>query len=52
MKAYVRREADAPHVAAMLHARLPSLGGLVLLGGDICRRELLVEVDGVHVLGD
>ncbi|HEY6943065.1 MAG TPA: pteridine-dependent deoxygenase [Dokdonella sp.] len=52
MKAYVRHEADAPHVAAMLHARLPSLGGLLLLGGDICRRELLVEVDGVHVLED
>lgn len=52
MKAYVRHEADAPHVAEMLHARLPSLGGLVLLGGDICRRELLVEVDGVHVLAD
>ena len=52
MKAYVRHDADAPHVAQMLRARLPSLGGLVLLGGDICRRELLVEVDGVHVLAD
>lgn len=46
MKAYVRHEADAAHVADVLRARLPSLGGLVLLGGDICRRELLVEIDG------
>ena len=52
MKAYVRHDADAPHVAEMLRARLPALGGLLLLGGDICRRELLVEVDGVHVLVD
>jgi len=50
LKAYVRREADAAHVADVLHARLPGLGGLLLLGGDICRGELLVEVDGVHQL--
>jgi chorismate lyase/3-hydroxybenzoate synthase len=36
----------------VLHARLPGLGGLLLLGGDICRGELLVEVDGVHQLAD
>jgi chorismate lyase/3-hydroxybenzoate synthase len=50
LKAYVRHEADAAHVADVLHARLPGLGGLLLLGGDICRGELLVEVDGVHEL--
>jgi chorismate lyase/3-hydroxybenzoate synthase len=48
----VRDEADATHVADVLHARLPRLGGLLLLGGDICRGELLVEVDGVHQLAD
>ena len=52
LKAYVRHEADAAHVADVLHARLPRLGGLLLLGGDICRGELLVEVDGVHALAD
>ena len=52
MKAYVRHDADAAQVAATLKARLPALGGLLLLAGDICRRELLVEVDGVHALAD
>jgi chorismate lyase/3-hydroxybenzoate synthase len=52
LKAYVRNEADAAHVAEVLHARLPGIGGLLLLGGDICRGELLVEVDGVHSLAD
>jgi chorismate lyase/3-hydroxybenzoate synthase len=52
LKAYVRHEADAAHVAEILHARLPGLGGLLLLGGDICRGELLVEVDGVHRFTD
>jgi chorismate lyase / 3-hydroxybenzoate synthase len=50
LKAYVRHPADAAVVAAALHARVPALGGLLLLGGDICRSELLVEVDGVHAL--
>jgi chorismate lyase / 3-hydroxybenzoate synthase len=50
LKAYVRHPADAAAVAAALHARVPALGGLLLLGGDICRSELLVEVDGVHAL--
>jgi chorismate lyase/3-hydroxybenzoate synthase len=52
LKAYVRREVDAAHVADALQARLPRLGGLLLLGGDICRGELLVEVDGVHQPAD
>lgn len=50
LKAYVRHPADAAAVAAALRARVPALGGLLLLGGDICRSELLVEVDGVHAL--
>lgn len=48
LKAYVRDHADADRVVAALHARAPELDGLLLLGGDICRRELLVEVDGIH----
>jgi chorismate lyase/3-hydroxybenzoate synthase len=48
LKAYVREPADADVVAATLAARIPALGGLLLLAGDVCRRELLVEVDGVQ----
>lgn len=50
LKTYVRHPSDAAAVAAALRARVPALGGLLLLGGDICRGELLVEVDGVHAL--
>lgn len=50
LKAYVRDHADAPFVARAVASRVPMLGGLLLLGGDICRRELLVEIDGVHPL--
>lgn len=48
LKAYLRDHADTDAVAAALRARAPALDGLLLLAGDICRRELLVEVDGVH----
>jgi len=45
LKAYVRHAADAPHVHEFLRRRLPGVP-LLLLHGDICRRELLVEIDG------
>ncbi|HET6545611.1 MAG TPA: pteridine-dependent deoxygenase [Rhodanobacteraceae bacterium] len=48
LKAYVRRSGDAPRVTAALRAHAPGLGGLLLLAGDICRSELLVEIDGVQ----
>lgn len=48
LKAYLRDPADLEAVEAALRQRAPALGGLLLLAGDICRRELLVEVDGVH----
>jgi chorismate lyase/3-hydroxybenzoate synthase len=50
LKAYLRHPADAAAFAAALHARVPALGGLLLLAGDICRSELLMEIDGVHAL--
>lgn len=50
LKAYVREHSDADFVSAAIRARAPALGGLLLLGGDICRSELLVEIDGVHRL--
>lgn len=48
LKAYLRDAADAAAVEAALRERIPRLGGLLLLAGDICRRELLVEIDGAH----
>lgn len=45
LKAYVRHAADAECVRAILAERLPGVP-VLLLHGDICRRELLVELDG------
>lgn len=48
LKAYVRDANDAPLIVAKLSAALGDAQGLLVLRGDICRRELLVEIDGVH----
>ena len=45
LKAYVRRPADAPRVREILQQRLPGVP-VLLLHGDVCRSELLVELDG------
>ena len=45
LKAYVRHAADASHVREFLQQRLPGVP-VLLLHGDICRSELLVEIDG------
>ena len=45
LKAYVRRSLDAPRVLAFLASHLPGVP-VLLLHGDVCRRELLVEIDG------
>ncbi len=45
LKAYVRHGADAPLVRNFLQSRLPDVP-VLLLHGDICRSELLVEIDG------
>jgi len=45
LKAYVRRGADAAQVREKLQRRLPGVP-VLLLHGDVCRRELLVELDG------
>lgn len=50
LKAYVRDPRDAPRVQARLRERMPSLGTCLVLTGDICRRELLVEIDGITQL--
>lgn len=48
LKAYLRDPGDADQVARDVRAHYPSLQGLLLLHGDICRRELRVEIDGIH----
>jgi chorismate lyase/3-hydroxybenzoate synthase len=48
LKIYVRREADADQATALLAARLPASTSVLLLHGDICRRELLIEIDGLQ----
>ncbi|NUR22041.1 MAG: pteridine-dependent deoxygenase [Frateuria sp.] len=45
LKAYVRHPADAAQVREFIARRLPGVP-VLLLHGDICRRELLVEIDG------
>lgn len=45
LKAYVRHVADAPAVHNFLQRRLPGVP-VLMLHGDVCREELLVEIDG------
>ncbi|WP_267225423.1 pteridine-dependent deoxygenase [Dyella silvae] len=45
LKAYVRHPTDAPIVRDFMQRRLPGVP-VLLLHGDICRQELLVEIDG------
>ncbi|MEO6967648.1 MAG: pteridine-dependent deoxygenase [Rhodanobacteraceae bacterium] len=46
LKVYLRRAEDAPVVEAALARYLDPAVPRLLLAGDICRRELLVEIDG------
>jgi chorismate lyase/3-hydroxybenzoate synthase len=45
LKVYVRHAADAAFVRGELAARLPGVP-LLILHGDICRADLLLEIDG------
>lgn len=45
LKAYVRHAADASRVRQFIETRLPGVP-VLLLHGDICRSELLFEIDG------
>jgi len=47
LKVYLRRTQDADTVRARLRERLRDTP-VLLLCGDVCRAELLVEIDGVH----
>ncbi|MGN6513636.1 MAG: pteridine-dependent deoxygenase [Lysobacteraceae bacterium] len=48
LKVYVRDRDDLDTVADALHARLGSRVPYVVLHAAICRRELCIEIDGVH----
>ncbi|GLQ86899.1 chorismate transformation enzyme, FkbO/Hyg5 family [Dyella flagellata] len=45
MKGYVRHAVDAARVREMLQRRLPGVP-VLLMHGDVCRQELLIELDG------
>lgn len=51
IKAYVRDPADAPLVDRALTARLPPGTPYIVLEGDVCRSDLLVELDCQHAAG-
>ncbi|UXI68712.1 pteridine-dependent deoxygenase [Tahibacter amnicola] len=48
LKAYVRHREDLTRVEAALGGYLPPEIPRLILLGDICREELLVEIDGIH----
>jgi chorismate lyase/3-hydroxybenzoate synthase len=50
LKVYVRDAMDADAVAAQLSARLGADVPWLLLQADVCRRELRVEIEGMHGL--
>lgn len=47
LKVYLRRPADLPAVKAALEPQLPSGHPVTYLRADVCRPELLVEIEGV-----
>ena len=47
LKVYVRRGEDMPSARALLREKLPE-AVLLFLHGDVCRSELLVEIDGIQ----
>ena len=47
IKAYIRGADDLEFVTAKLREALPKLAALIVLAGCVCRRELVVEIEGV-----
>lgn len=46
-KVYVRNSTDLPVIQSQLHARLPPRTQVLYLQADICRQDLLVEIEAV-----
>jgi chorismate lyase/3-hydroxybenzoate synthase len=51
VRAYVVRSADGPKIGATLCKALPRLRRMELIQADLCRPELLVEVEGILDFG-
>src|SRR5690349_4690596 len=51
VKAYVRHRADVAEVERRLRAQLPDGAPMLVLLGDVCRADLLVEFDCLHTAG-
>jgi chorismate lyase/3-hydroxybenzoate synthase len=51
IKAYVRNRADLHEVEDRLRAHVPAATPLLVLLGDVCRADLLVEFDCLHTAG-
>jgi chorismate lyase/3-hydroxybenzoate synthase len=49
LKIYLRDATAAGFVAGYLRERVPAHAEFVVLGADICRHELLVEIDAAHL---
>jgi chorismate lyase / 3-hydroxybenzoate synthase len=45
---YLREPRHCDAVLATLRAHLPSNTPLLVLAADICRQDLLIEIDGLH----
>lgn len=48
IKAYLRDRADLPYVEQQLSERLPPGTPFLVLSGDVCRSDLLIELDCLH----
>ena len=48
LKAYLRERSDMARIETALRTDLPAQTALLLLHADICRAELLIEIDGFH----
>jgi chorismate lyase/3-hydroxybenzoate synthase len=51
LKVYVRQPADLPRIRSVLEAKVPAELPRVYLQGDICRENLLTEIDGILACG-
>jgi len=51
LRVYFRRPADEPVIRTMVIRRFPHLSDIEFLRADICRPELLVEIEGTAVVG-
>lgn len=50
LRVYVRHTEDFPAIRAFVSARVPADTAVVYLHADICRAELLVEIEGVYTM--